>query len=180
MSMRTLLASLLFISACTTAPERADEAKLTDATPRPDTAPSGEAAPPAADARLAGTYSESHPIMVVGDPDWVEEQVEDCLFVEPVEDGGLRFNFMLIQANAHSCSMRGVARPAGANSWVFEEEGDDGKTGCRLEIDVTERAISLEDVDDRCRQMWCGARASIAQTDFARATRKDGDSCGAE
>ena len=73
--------------------------------------------------------------------------------------------------------MEGVARPDGPGSWVFEEEGDEGKTGCKLEIDVTERAISLEDVDDRCRQMWCGARASISQADFARATRKDGNSC---
>jgi hypothetical protein len=177
--MRALLASLLLLSACTTAPERADEAKLTDAATRPDVAPSNTAAP-AADDKLAGTYSESHPIMVVGERELVEEQVEDCLFVEPAEDGGLRFSFLLIQTNGQSCEMRGVARPGEAGSWVFEEEAAEGQIGCRMELRVTERAISLYDVDDGCKPMWCGANAEISQTDFARATREDGNSCSAE
>jgi hypothetical protein len=42
---------------------------------------------------------------------------------------------------------------------------------------VTDKAIILEDVEDKCRQTWCGARAAISGTDFARQTRKSGNTC---
>lgn len=176
MHLRALcLLSLLCLACPATAPERAEQAPLTAQTPAPQGAP---AAAKDDGALKAGTYTNTHPIMMVGEgDDWVEEQVDDCIWLEPSEDGSLSFSFILIQANAHTCSMEGVASPRGPDLWSFVQEAEEGQERCELRIKVTDKAIILEDVEDKCRQTWCGARAAIGSADFARQTRKSGNAC---
>lgn len=176
MHLRALcLLSLLCLACPASSPERAEDAPLTERTP------ATQGTPPAAKADdgslKAGTYTNTHPIMMVGEgDDWVEEQVDDCIWLEPGADGALSFSFILVQANAHTCSMEGNAAPRGPGLWSFVSE-EEGMEPCELKIKVTDKAIILEDVEDKCRQSWCGARASIGGADFARQTRKSGNTC---
>lgn len=180
MTLRALLPVTLIaaLTACSTPAKQADTADTTKTVEvKPSTTPPTTPSNHVADLQ-AGTYSFKHDVSMIGDgDDWVEEEVEDCLWAEPVAEG-LRFNFSLVQTNAHTCSMDGVAVADGHNTWRYVAPPDlDGEQNCLLIIRADAHAVEVEDVNDGCRQMWCGARASIGITRFERDTRKDEKTC---
>jgi hypothetical protein len=176
MTLRALLPLVLItaLTACSTPAKQADTADTTKtAEVKPEATPSNLAT-----GLQAGTYSAKHSIEILGDGDeWVEEEVEDCLWTEPTAEG-VRFSFVLVQANGHTCSMDGVAAPEGANTWRYVEPPEEGNDqSCQLIIRADANMVEIEDVNEGCRQVWCGARASIGTTGFSRDTRKDEKTC---
>jgi hypothetical protein len=65
--------------------------------------------------------------------------------------------------------MKGTAHLKGL---VYESTVDipdaDPPKKCTIRIHFTRRAIFFEDVDEKCREYFCGARASISNFGFLR------------
>lgn len=155
-----LIALLLTVAAC-----GGDKAAA-----KPDAKPA-EAAKPAAS--LDGTYKMSHTVGVIDEGD-EGTQVEDCLFVE-ASGADLKFELGVVGEADHRCSMNGVAKAAGENVWSHVEDMDG--TRCELKITLFEDRFEVVDVEETCREQFCGARASIGTTLFARNMQTPGDTC---
>jgi hypothetical protein len=138
-----------------------------------ETTPPAEADVPAPEPSIEGGYAWNHIIEVYDGEEGADEEVTDCLALKK-EGEDLSFAFELVQTNAHTCSMNGVAKADGENRWVYEENNEEDGFACRLEIVVTDTAIELKDSED-CRSYYCGARGYIDGSSFERATRRADD-----
>lgn len=106
------------------------------------------------------------------------EKVESFLSVELLNPDRLKFCLFIADESAHTCTMEGEAVRKGA---VFEyaDRSEESKQAmgpgyaCVLRISWDKRSLIVQDVDDACRQLWCGARAGIATTRFPRSTRRE-------
>lgn len=114
---------------------------------------------PAEALELTGIYLTPHTISLYDGVNWVDEPVSDCLSLVHKDEDVLSFRFQLVQTNAHLCYMEGQA-VLEDERWVYRETLDDGSP-CELRIDVSDKVIALEDVEDHCRAYYCGARAYI-------------------
>jgi hypothetical protein len=139
-----------------------------------ETTPPVEPDVPAANTSIEGGYAWNHIIEVFDGEDATnDEEVTDCLALK--RDGeDLSFAFELVQTNAHTCSMNGLAKASGENRWVYEERNEEDGFICVLEIVVTDTAIELKDSED-CRSYYCGARGYIDGASFERATQRADD-----
>jgi hypothetical protein len=115
--------------------------------------------------RLTGTYLWTHTVQELGDEGWFPVDVTDTLRVRPVPRGGVRFAFFLTANNGHSCEMEGKAYPT-AHGLEFRQRLEDGV--CVLRFHFHDQAVTLEDVDEKCRSEWCGVRGSIDGVTFSR------------
>jgi hypothetical protein len=141
-------------------------------------APAQETTDTPATEGLAGRYTNTHGIQVVGDGDeWEMEEATDCLSISGVDDERMKFAFELYFNNNHTCMMSGVAERDGPDQWVFTEKIEDGD--CTLRISIVEDSIELRDSDSGCRAHYCGMRGLIDGASFSRDSHKsDPGSCG--
>lgn len=146
------------------------------ATASPKAAPT-PANPAAWTASLDGEYLHTHKI--VTDLDSGEESsVTDCFSLWTFEDGSIEFGIELNFTLDHMCTIRGVARPRGKNTWVYKGSEEEDK-GCVLELTFAKGHVYIMDVSGECRVHWCGARGGLDGYRFAlEDKRKDRKKCG--
>lgn len=122
---------------------------------------------------LDGYYwlDDAVPVFDAEQQDWYDEEVTDCLRIKTLSNGRVAFQVNVVQTNAHSCTMTGVAEREG-DAIVFRGSRADYPGGCELRIEAQEGRLVLHDRDLRCREHACGARAGLDQVAFPRANRK--------
>lgn len=116
---------------------------------------------------LTGEYIYTHQ---VEDMNGDAESVTNCLDLKAAGDD-LSFVFSLEFPAEQSCGMKGVAKSSGDSSWTYKGSAKDDDADCELKLSVKGEQISLLDVGDNCRKMWCGARASINGESFMKDQR---------
>ncbi len=116
---------------------------------------------------LIGTYARRHRIEVFDGQTYVPEMVDDCLSIGEADGDRLRFDLVLLASNAHLCTLSGEAQAVDEGLYLYSETLDVWGL-CNLRLRVSEEAIVLEDVNDVCRNSYCGARASFHGVAFSR------------
>lgn len=124
-------------------------------------------------ANVAGVYGTRRPSFI-HDPDTQKDEpvdLWDCLTLKRKSGSELEFKFTLFGSNAHTCEMEGVARKAKGSTYEYRETMElvSGQPECRLSISFHQGYVELLDEGERCRQQFCGMRASIGGTAFPRA-----------
>lgn len=109
----------------------------------------------------SGDYFRVHTIKVLEGSRWVPTQAKDLFKLRVAADGNLQFCFWLVFDNGHSCSMEGMAVKTGPASWEYREKLETGDS-CVMRITFGDGLLRLEDVANKCRGWYCGARGFIS------------------
>jgi len=134
-------------------------------------APSAEFQPDGAPPDIAGRYVRK--VTRRNLEENVDVEHEDFLAIKALAGNAISFEYQSWHTNGHACGLEGKANQIGAG--VYESEPIDtlpGERPCTARIHVEEKNISIEDVDDSCRNYHCGMRGMISVDSFARSLRQ--------
>ena len=139
----------------------------------PSAAPPGERdSAPVASEGLDGVYLRTHEIAVFDGDRWEPLEVDDCLRIRRVGANQLELEVQLVAANAHLCSIDGVASRLRGVEEIYELRPEPADEPCQLRLVVGAERLELVDVEHQCRQYYCGARAGFDGVSFARTERR--------
>lgn len=139
----------------------------------PSAAPPGERdSAPVASEGLDGVYLRTHEIAVFDGERWEPLEVDDCLRIRRVGANQLELEVQLVAANAHLCSIDGVASRLRGVEEIYELRPEPADEPCQLRLVVGAERLELVDVEHQCRQYYCGARAGFDGVSFARTERR--------
>ncbi len=97
---------------------------------------------------------------------------EDILEIVRIAEDTVYFRASLVFFNGHSCGEHGIARFSQASVSVFNDpQKFTGDAVCRLQFDISDKAITIKDPDGSCRN-YCGARDSCNDETFLRSARR--------
>ncbi len=106
-----------------------------------------------------GTYVQSHGAFTECEQiDPCEIEVQDVLTLAAGADGALNVAIAVTQDNGHSCNFTGHLAEIAPDYWGWADETQQ----CRVELRFD--APSLIFTSDGCREVYCGARASLLGT----------------
>lgn len=111
-------------------------------------------------ATLVGVYKH---LQSPSTEDGVTSRDEDILEIIPYAGTKDKAYFRLFMrfANYHACDAFGIARTT-ATGLLYEASVHG--MGCKLKIDFTPKGLEIQDNDDLCRMVFCGARGSLNWT----------------
>ena len=114
-------------------------------------------------------YNRVHSVQIFDGEHIQKVEVTDTLRLQSLPDGTLKFDFNLTRTNGHTCELTGVAEDKG-DFFEYREQIvlDDYSANCMLRIQISDTAIRLEDDNKDCRLIYCGMRAGIDGTSFAK------------
>lgn len=95
-----------------------------------------------------------------------DTKVTDTLELAPQDNGDLGFSIFTNAFNGHSCSVEGVAKQTGVQSWRFERQSEYSDGVCKVDITVEDDEILFKqdrDAGSDCRD-YCGNRAALGGT----------------
>jgi len=118
------------------------------------------------DTELYGTYGLQHSAEGGGST----YDVTNCLTIMPDKGSRVRFSLYVESDEGRSCSVEGVALANGANLEFrrTEQVNTDAPVDCILRFVIDQKTISVNDVDENCKQpKYCGVSARI-NTSFPR------------
>jgi hypothetical protein len=83
-------------------------------------------------------------------------------------DGKIGVTMKLVYAAGHTCHMEGDGEWHD-NKIVLQADGLEENKPCRLEIKFQNGKATLDDVEGRCRPVYCGTRGTFEGVGFTKA-----------
>jgi hypothetical protein len=119
---------------------------------------------------IAGEYERKHQVSYFNGEAKSEFLVRDTLVLESTANDAIKFELEILADNGHTCSMSGVAKKM-AEFFEYREtyELAGANYECVLRFCPRDDNVVLEDVDGKCRLMYCGMRGKIDGLTFTRA-----------
>ena len=100
------------------------------------------------------------------------QEVESCFALRAGEGDSLEYSAAIFYPGGFSCEFSGRAQMVDFGHYLESFEGD--AEGCVLELMIEDDVIQIGDGSGLCQRAFCGARAYLDGTTFARSSREPG------
>lgn len=135
---------------------------------------------------FAGVYKLSRDNGIVNGTDKDGEPIiekytsEDILEIVPYGDDSFYFRKETQFFNAHSCSIYGIAKRTSANTYAFDDHGNEPEMRCQMQASISADKIEFKDVTPRDTSLkyqagchyYCGARG-LVDDEWDRTRRRE-------